>query len=105
MMRFCQYSDAFGPVGEEAHFHIHSVAIVDTILTFVGALLFYFLFRRGGVRFSGPKLYALCLSSLFALSIFLHHIFCVCTTVNTYLFPDDPICSNSTSWTVPNDEL
>jgi hypothetical protein len=97
MLRFCEYSDAFGPVGQEAHFHYHGVAIVDTILTLIGALLFSFLFRRAGVRLTGFKLYALCLVGLFGLSIFLHHVFCVCSTVNNYIFPDDPMCSNATT--------
>ena len=101
-MRYCEYSEAFGPVGAEAHFHRnifgHGVAIVDVILTLVGALIFALI----GSRFSGrcrkigvSKLFGIFLTLLFVASIVLHHMFCVCSTVNSLIFPQDPMCYNA----------
>ena len=100
-MRFCEYSEAFGPVGAEAHFHRnifgHDVAIVDVILTLVGALIFALIGSRFSSRFRKigvSKLFGIFLTLLFAASIVLHHMFCVCSTVNGLIFPQDPMCHN-----------
>jgi hypothetical protein len=77
---FCKYKDALGIPGKGAHFHIPylNVAIVDILLTIVGAYIIYLLIPRVS--------FWMILIGLFLLGIILHRLFCVRTTVDKFLF-------------------
>lgn len=87
--RYCQYSGAFGPVARSGHTHVLGVAMLDVILTMLGAYLLRYLTHRF-TKYRAP--YPVFAIGLFVLSIFLHRMFCVCTVVNGLLFPNDPMC-------------
>jgi hypothetical protein len=74
----CKYKDALGVPNKGIHsYRLFGVAIVDVVMTFIGALIISYFFRLNYWRV---------LIILFVLGIFLHHIFCVRTTVDKYLF-------------------
>jgi len=74
----CQYKNLFGKVGEGAHsYRIANIAMVDTILTILGAYLIHLV---TGYHF------AYTLLGLFLSGILLHHLFCVRTTVDRVIF-------------------
>ena len=77
----CQYRNLFGKVGEGVHsYRIANLAVVDILLTVLGAFLIHLAFP---VYHFGYILLA-----LFLLGIILHHIFCVRTTVDKLIFGD-----------------
>lgn len=79
MIRLCEYRDLFGKVGEGVHsYRIANIAIFDVIATVLGALFLHILFPS--YRF------LTILAVLFLLGIFLHHLFCVRTTIDRLLF-------------------
>jgi len=75
----CQYKDILGKPGQGIHsYRIFNIAIVDVLLTIIGAYIIYLFF---------PKInYFIILILLFLLGIILHKIFCVRTTIDKYLF-------------------
>ena len=75
----CQYKDILGKPGQGIHsYRIFNIAIVDVILTIIGAYVIYIFI---------PKInYFVILILLFLLGIILHKIFCVRTTIDKYLF-------------------
>jgi uncharacterized membrane protein YcaP (DUF421 family) len=75
----CQYKDILGKPGKGIHsYRIFNIAIVDVLLTIIGAYIIYLFF---------PKInYFVILILLFLLGIILHKIFCVRTTIDKYLF-------------------
>lgn len=75
----CQYKDILGKPGQGIHsYRIFNIAIVDVILTIIGAYVIYLFF---------PKInYFVILILFFTLGIVLHKIFCVKTTIDKYLF-------------------
>ncbi len=76
----CQYSEMLGKPKEGLHsYRIFDIAVVDVILTFIGAYILYLSFGRW------PYYYYLIF--LFLLGIILHRIFCVRTTIDKLLFP------------------
>jgi len=77
---FCKYKNALGKPKQGLHkYRIFNIAIVDVLLTIVGAYIFY-LFN--------PKFnFFVILLCLFVLGIILHRLFCVRTTVDKLLFP------------------
>ena len=79
-MNLCEkYSDLFGNPGEGVHsLRIFNVAVVDVVLTVLGAWLISRVF--GG--------FWCWLVILFLLGIILHRMFCVRTTVDKLLFGD-----------------
>jgi hypothetical protein len=78
-MSLCKYKDALGVPGTGIHsIRFMGVAIVDVIMTIIGAFIISYFFKL-------PFGYTLI--ALFLLGIFLHHIFCVRTTVDKLLFP------------------
>jgi hypothetical protein len=79
-MPSCPYKDLFGKVGEGAHsYRIFNIAIVDVTLTVLAAYLFH--------RFVFPKsMFWVVLLALFLAGILLHHLFCVQTTIDKFLF-------------------
>lgn len=77
---FCEYSEIFGKIKEGVHkYRIFDVAIVDVIMTFIGA---YFLQKTFFKKYE----YYQVLIGLFILGIFLHRLFCVRTTIDKLLF-------------------
>jgi hypothetical protein len=75
----CQYKDILGKPGQGIHsYRIFNIAIVDVLLTIIGAYVIYLFF---------PKInYFVILILFFILGIILHKIFCVKTTIDKYLF-------------------
>ena len=79
-MSLCKYKDILGKPGKGIHsYRFMGVAIVDVIMTIIGALLISFLIN---------KPFLLVLIVLFVLGIILHHLFCVRTTIDKLLFPN-----------------
>ena len=74
----CKYKDALGIPGQGVHsYRIFNIAIVDVIMTVIGAYLFSLIFRTSFLYTT---------ITLFILGIILHKIFCVKTTVDKFLF-------------------
>ena len=78
MTDLCKYKDILGEPKKGIHsYRLFGVAIVDVILTIIGAWLIAHFFHLNFVH---------TLVSLFILGIILHRIFCVKTTVDRVLF-------------------
>jgi len=76
----CQYKDIFGEVGKGIHsYRVFGIAYMDAIFTIIGALFLYWIMKWN---------YIYTIIGAFILGIILHHLFCVRTTVDKYLFPD-----------------
>lgn len=76
-MDLCQYRDIFGIPGLGAHsYRIFNIAIIDVILTIVGAYLLARYFKWN---------FWYTLIALYLIGIFLHWLFCVRTSVNILL--------------------
>ena len=74
----CQYSNIFGEPGKGVHkYRVCNIAVVDVLLTIVGAYLINLYVETGFWKV---------LLCLFLLGIILHKVFCVRTTVNKFLF-------------------
>lgn len=77
-MSLCKYKNIFGIPGEGAHrYRIFNIAIVDVVMTIIAAII---ISKYIGVSFWKSLL------TLFLLSILLHRIFCVKTTIDILLF-------------------
>ena len=75
-MSLCQYKDIFGKPNEGPHsYRIFNIAIVDTVLTIIIGFLISKYFKY--------NLYIVLLV-LFALSIIIHKIFCVKSTLTNF---------------------
>ncbi len=75
---FLIYSNIFGEPNTGIHsYRIFNIAIVDVILTIIGAFLISYLFNLNFIK---------CLLILFILGIILHRLFCVNTTINKFIF-------------------
>ena len=80
-MDLCKYKNALGVPGKGIHsYRIFNIAIADVVMTLILAFIISYFFKLSFLWTS---------VSLFALGIFLHHIFCVRTTVDKLLFPND----------------
>ena len=78
-MDLCKYKDILGKPGKGVHkYRLFNIAIVDVILTIIGAYLI-------AIFFKWPVLYTTI--GLFILGIILHRIFCVRTQLDKLLFP------------------
>jgi len=78
-MNLCKYKDSLGIPGKGIHsYRVFNVAIIDVIMTIIGA---YF------ISIWLKKSFLITTILLFLLGIFLHHLFCVRTTVDKFLFP------------------
>jgi fatty acid desaturase len=74
----CPYSNLFGKPGEGVHaYRIFDIAIVDVVLTILGAWLLSYVL---------PYSFPVVLVGLFLTGIVLHHAFCVRTTIDKALF-------------------
>jgi len=81
MFDLCKYKDALGIPGKGIHsYRIFGIAIMDVIMTIIGAAFISWITKW---KFSYT------LISLFLLGIFLHRIFCVRTTIDKLLFPNE----------------
>jgi len=77
-MDLCQYKNIFGEPGQGAHsYRIFDIAIVDVIMTIVGAKL---ISEYYDYNFKNT------LIILFLTGIILHKLFCVDTTINKLIF-------------------
>ena len=75
---FCPYKNIFGKENEGVHsYRFLNLAIVDVILTIVGAFMLSYFFKFN---------FFLILILLFLIGIVLHRIFCVNTTINKLIF-------------------
>ncbi len=75
----CKYRNALGVPGKGVHsIRVGGVAIVDVIMTLVGAYIISYYARTS---------FAWTAAGLFLLGIVLHRMFCVRTTVDKLLFP------------------
>ena len=79
-INLCKYRNALGAPGKGAHsIRIGGVAIVDVLLTIVGAYIIAHYARAS---------FAWTAAGLFLLGIILHRLFCVRTTIDKLLFPN-----------------
>jgi hypothetical protein len=78
MVSLCKYKDILGKPNQGLHsYRIFNIAIVDVLLTILGAyLISYFMNYK----------FIYTLLGMFILGIFLHRIFCVRTTIDKLLF-------------------
>ena len=77
-MSLCKYKDIFGKVGEGAHsLRFFNIAVVDTVLTFVAAYIINLYLKTNLL---------VVFIVLIILSIFIHRIFCVETTLTKMFF-------------------
>ena len=78
-MDLCQYKNALGVPGKGIHStRFLGVAIMDVLMTVLGAYLIHLYFRLP---------FWMVLVVLFSVGILLHRLFCVRTTVDKLLFP------------------
>ena len=81
MMDLCKYSTLFGLPGKGVHrYRIFNIAIVDVLATILLAFFIHYIFYFN-------FLYILLLLLLF--SVVLHRMFCVRTTIDKLLFPNN----------------
>ena len=77
-MNLCKYKDALGKPNVGIHsYRIFNIAIVDVIMTFIGAFIISYFYNISFIKTS---------IFLFILGIILHRIFCVKTTIDKLLF-------------------
>jgi len=82
-MNLCKYRNALGEPGKGIHsYRLFGVAIADVVMTVVGAFMISYLMKTS-------FLYTLIF--LFLLGIFLHHLFCVRTTIDKLIFSSQPL--------------
>jgi hypothetical protein len=75
----CPYKNIFGQPGQGVHsYRILDIAIVDVIFTILGAFLISKLFF--------PQNFWIVLSVIFLTGIVFHHLFCVRTTIDKFIF-------------------
>ena len=75
---FCKYKNIFGEPKTGVHrFRFMGVAIVDVIMTLIGAIIIAWYFQL-------PYLHTII--ALFVIGIAAHHLFCVRTTVDKWIF-------------------
>lgn len=76
----CEYKDVFGKPKEGLHkYRLFGIAIVDLVLTLLGAYVLHRVFHW--------NLWVV-IGSLLLLGIVAHRLFCVRTTVDRWLFPN-----------------
>ena len=77
---FCKYKNVFGEPGKGVHsYRFLGVAIVDVLLTIIGAYIFAY--------FTNYPFW-ISLGGFFLLGIFAHRLFCTRTTVDKLLFKE-----------------
>ena len=79
-MSLCKYKNSLGIPNKGIHsYRFLGLAIVDVIMTIIGAILLSYFFKISLVYTT---------ISLFFLGIILHRLFCVRTTIDKLLFPN-----------------
>jgi hypothetical protein len=79
MIDLCKYKDALGKPNKGIHsYRFMGVAIVDVIMTLIGAILISYFTKYS---------FLMVAIFLFILGIVLHRLFCVRTTIDKLLFP------------------
>ena len=77
-MNLCKYKNLLGQPNKGIHkYRLFGVAIIDVIITIIGAYIISFLIK---------KQFIIVLVILFCLGIFFHRLFCVRTTIDKLLF-------------------
>jgi hypothetical protein len=80
-MNLCKYKNLLGIPNKGIHsYRFMGIAIADVIMTIIGAILISFFFKVSFV------FTCIC---LFILGIILHRLFCVRTTIDKLLFPNN----------------
>jgi len=78
-MVLCKYKNLFGEVGKGIHsYRICNIAVIDVLMTILGAFILHLIVPNYN--------FSLILLILFLLSIILHHLLCVKTTIDKFLF-------------------
>lgn len=78
MVNLCKYKDILGKPNQGVHsYRIFNIAIVDVLLTILGAYL---------ISYFSNYNFIYTLIGMFILGIVLHRLFCVRTTVDKLLF-------------------
>jgi len=84
-MRLCQYHDLFGLPRQGAHaIRLFDFAVVDVVLTFLGAYLIQWSLNNWQIRDRNWSYWEVLLGFT-VLGIFLHWLFCVPTKLNQLL--------------------
>ena len=79
-MKMCQYANIFGEPGKGAHkYRIFNIAIIDLALTLI---VCFYISTKTSLNIGVIILTAL------ILSIFIHKLFCVKSTLTNYLWPN-----------------
>ena len=74
---FCQYKNILGEVGKGIHkYRLFNIAYIDVLLTIIAS---YLISKLVNIKFWKVTIL------LFILGILLHRLFCVNTTINTFL--------------------
>lgn len=81
MFGLCKYKNSLGKPCEGIHrFRLFNIAIMDVLFTILGAFI---------IHLAVPNFkFEHVLLVLFLLGIVLHHLFCVRTTIDKWLFPN-----------------
>jgi len=81
MFDLCKYKDIFGKPNTGAHkFRIYNIAVIDVLATlFVGYILSWYFHWNLWITLGG----------LFLSGIIIHRLFCVRTTVDKFIFPNN----------------
>jgi hypothetical protein len=80
-MDLCKYKNALGESGKGIHsYKLFGISMADVIMTFIGAWLISYFLKSSFIK---------TLIILFLLGIILHRLFCVRTTVDKLLFPNE----------------
>ena len=78
-MNLCKYKNIFGEPNTGVHkYRIFNIAIIDVLATVLVSFIISFFMKTSFLYTS---------IFLFLLGIFMHHIFCVRTTIDKLLFP------------------
>ena len=82
MFDLCQYRNMFGKPGQGVHsYRFMNIAVVDVLLTILGAWLIHRYFIRQ-LKLDFWQILVL----LFVLGIVMHRLFCVNSTINMMIF-------------------
>ena len=73
----CLYKNSLGIPGKGIHFHVFGIAIMDVLMTIIGAGILSYIFKWN---------FLITLIVLFLSGIILHRLFCVRTTIDKLLF-------------------
>jgi hypothetical protein len=80
-MNLCKYKNLIGMPNEGIHsYRVLNLAIIDIIITIIFAILISYFFKIS---------FVFTLISVFIFGIIIHRLFCVRTTIDKLLFPDE----------------